>query len=240
MFLLILVGLDPLLVGPAARPRRDRGADRRALPLREPGARRDRPAGRDLLRLARRRLPRAGVRRAAGTQARPGRGRRAGSSSASACWRPRSIVVNLLGSYIGGRLDLTPGNAYTLVARHRPHRARPGRPRHREGVRVAGAAHRGRADEARRGRPAPRPALRRPRPGPHHRARPVRRRGRATRGRVARHPAGPVQRDRPGGAAGEAGLSGPRRAARRRRPRPSPSSSAPTTSSTGWPRPSGS
>ena len=24
------------------------------------------------------------------------------------------VVVNLLGSYIGGRLDLTPGNAYTL------------------------------------------------------------------------------------------------------------------------------
>ena len=28
------------------------------------------------------------------------------------------VVVNLLGSYIGGRLDLTPGHAYTLSAAH--------------------------------------------------------------------------------------------------------------------------
>ena len=91
MFLLILVGLNPLLVGLPAALAAVAARDRRAVPLRQHRPRGHRPAGRDLFPLARGDLPRPGVRRAAGTEARPRR-RSAppAACSASACWRPRS------------------------------------------------------------------------------------------------------------------------------------------------------
>ena len=150
------------------------------------------------------------------------------------------IVVNLLGSYIGGRLDLTPGNSYTLspatgrIVRNLDDLVTVKVFASEELPTEVALMKRDVDDLLRDLRSAG------PRPGPHHRAGPDRRRRGPTRRRVARHPAGAVQRDRAGGAAGEAGLPGARDPARRRRPRPSRSSSAPTTSSTGWSRPSAS
>ena len=124
------------------------------------------------------------------------------------------VVVNLLGSYIGGRLDLTPGQAYTLSPATREIAAEPGRSGDRQGLRVQGAAHRGRADEARSRRPAPRSPQRGQRADPRGGARP-RRRSRGQAGCAEpRHPAGAVQRDRAVGAAGEGGISRARDPAR--------------------------
>ena len=92
MFVLILVGLDPLLVGLPAGARRDRGAAGRALALREHRARRDRPARRDLLR---RRWPACSWRSrmarswAAGSRA-AGGARAAAAARRRCCWPQRS------------------------------------------------------------------------------------------------------------------------------------------------------
>ncbi len=200
--------------GPASRTGHHRRAHRGALPFRKPRPRRDRPPRRDLLLLAGRRLPGARLRCAARAQARAGR---RGPPAAAR----RGDAGGLAGRGESAReLHRRPARSHArqrvhALARDRPHGPRSRRHRDHQGVRLAGAADRGRADEAGRGRPAARPALRGSRPGAHHRARSIRGRGRTAGGRVARHPGGPVQRDRPGRAAGEAGLPRARGAARR-------------------------
>ena len=62
------------------------------------------------------------------------------------------IVVDLLGGYIGGRLDLSPGKAYAF-GRESPGRGQARRPGDYQSLRLGRATHRGRPDEARRGRP---------------------------------------------------------------------------------------
>ena len=129
---------------------------------------------------------------------------------------------------IGGRLDLTPGNSYTLS----PATGRIVRNLD-DLVTVKVFASQERPTEVALMKRDVDDLLRDLRSAGHGKVRIIERdptddEEAHARPIVARHPAGAVQRDRAGGAAGEAGIPWGSRSSTAARPRPSPSSSAPT------------
>ena len=104
------------------------------------------------------------------------------------------VVLNLLGSHVRGRLDLTRDNLYTLADGYAKRAGRPQRPGAGEALRVQGAPAGGAAPAARRARPAVGHEARRQRQARGHRGGPRRRPGRQERGELLRHRAHRVQR----------------------------------------------
>ena len=216
MFLLVLVGLDPLLVGlppglgaVAARIgvlSHFESLGRGVIDLRDV----------DLLRLAGRRLPRAGLRRAAGTQARP---RRRRPPAPARRGNARGVAGRGEPARQLHRRPARPDAGQRVYALSRPPAAwsaisttsSPSSSSRRKELPTEVALMKRDVDDLLRDlRSAGRGQVRivERDPSDDEAAR--------REARVARHPAGPVQRDRPGGAAGEAGLPRPRGAARRR------------------------